>query len=120
MNVAQLERKTQDRIVRLFQDKLGYTYLGNWEERPNNSNIEEELLIKFLKKQRYSETLIKKALYELNKVASAQNKSLYDINKEVYSMLRYGIKVREKVGENKKTVGLIDWNNIKKNDFYIA
>lgn len=120
MNVAQKEIKTQERVVKLFKDKLGYTYLGNWEERPNNSNIEEELLINFLKKQKYSDTLIKKALFELNKVATAQNKSLYDINKEVYSMLRYGIKIREKVGENKKTVWLIDWTNIKKNDFYVA
>lgn len=119
MNVAQIERKTQDRVVKLFQEKLDYDYLGNWEER-TNSNIEEELLIKFLKKQKYSETLIKKALYELNKVAKAQNKGLYDLNKEVYEMLRYGIQVREKVGENKKTVNLIDWTNIKKNHFAIA
>jgi type I restriction enzyme R subunit len=121
MNVAQLERKTQDRVVKLFKDKLDYTYLGNWEERQNNSNIEEELLVKFLKeKQKYSDSLIKKALYEFNKAATAQNKSLYDINKEVYSMLRYGIQIRENVGENKKTVWLIDWTNVKKNDFYVA
>jgi type I restriction enzyme R subunit len=122
MNVAQRERKTQDRIVKLFTDKnkLGYEYLGNWEERENNSNIEEELLIKFLKSKKYSDTLIKKALFELNKVANVQNKGLYDINKEVYSMLRYGIQVREKVGENKKTVWLIDWTNVKNNNFAIA
>ncbi|MEX0932908.1 MAG: type I restriction endonuclease subunit R [Candidatus Pacearchaeota archaeon] len=121
MNVAQIERKTQDRVIKLFtdKDKLDYDYLGNWEER-TNSNIEEELLIKFLKKQKYSENLIKKALYELNKAAKAQNKGLYDLNKEVYEMLRYGIQVRENVGENKKTVHLIDWTNIKKNHFAIA
>ena len=49
MKVGQLERKTQDRIVKFFQDKLNYEYLGNWEERENNSNIEEELLTKYLK-----------------------------------------------------------------------
>lgn len=118
LTVAQKERKTQDRVVKLFREKLDYTYLGNWEER-NNSNIEEDLLIKFLKKK-YSDTLIKKALFELNKAVSAQNKNLYDLNKEVYSMLRYGIQVRENVGENKKTVWLIDWTNKKKNNFYIA
>ena len=120
LDVGQRERKTQDRVVKLFKEKLDYTYLGNWEERENNSNIEEELLIKFLKKQKYSEILIKKALYELNKTATPQNKSLYDINKEVYSLLRYGIQIREEVGQNKKTVNLIDWNNIKNNDFYVA
>ncbi len=119
-DVGQIERKTQNRIVTLFQDKLNYTYLGNWEERENNSNIEEKLLLKFLKKQKYSESLIHKAVFELNKIASTQNKSLYDINKEVYTLLRYGIQVKDTVGQNKNTVWLIDWNNIKNNDFYIA
>lgn len=122
MEIAQIERKTQDRVIDLFthKNKLGYTYLGNWEERQSNSNIEEELLIKFLKKQGYSDNPIKKALFELQKVASTQNRSLYDVNKEVYSMLRYGYKVRDNIGENKKTVWFIDWKNVKKNDFYIA
>ncbi|MBS3088213.1 HsdR family type I site-specific deoxyribonuclease [Candidatus Pacearchaeota archaeon] len=120
LDVGQIERKTQNRVVKLFQEKLGYTYLGTWEERENNRNIEEELLLKFLKKQKYSETLIHKALFELNKIASTQNKSLYDINKEVYTLLRYGIQVKETSGQNKDTVNLIDWNNPKNNDFYIA
>jgi len=120
INIGEIERKTQNRLVKLFQEKLGYTYLGNWEERENNRNIEEELLLKFLKKQKYSDALIQKALFELNKIASTQNKSLYDINKEVYTLLRYGIQVKETSGQNKDTVNLIDWNNPKNNDFYIA
>lgn len=120
LNVAQKERKTQNRVIKLIRDKLGYTYLGNFEDRANNSNIEKELLIKFLKKQKYSKVLIKKALYEITKAATTKNKSLYDINKEVYSMLRYGIDIRENVGENKKTVWLIDWKDLKKNNFYVA
>jgi type I restriction enzyme R subunit len=120
LNVGQRERLTQDRVVKLFQDKiLGYSYLGNWEQR-ENSNIEKDLLIKFLKKQNYSDTLIKKALYQLNHVASNQNKTLYDINKEVYSLLRYGIKIKEDISETKQTVWLIDWKKPKNNDFYIA
>ena len=119
LTVGQRERKTQDRIVKLFEDKIDYCYLGNWEER-ENSNIETELLIKFLKNQNYSDVLIKKALYQLNQVASNQNKALYDINKEVYSLLRYGIKIKEDIGETKQTVWLIDWKNPKKNDFYIT
>ena len=31
--VGQIERLTQNRIVQLFQKQLGYSYLGNWEER---------------------------------------------------------------------------------------
>ncbi len=120
MNVAQKERKTQDRVIKLFQEKLGYTYLGNREDKQNNSNVEEDLLRKFLKKKRYSENLIKRALDKFNKEVSVQNKELYDLNKEIYSMLRYGVKVKERAGENNKTVWLIDWENTKNNDFYIA
>ena len=29
--VGDAERKTQNKVIRLFQDKLGYEYLGNWE-----------------------------------------------------------------------------------------
>ena len=32
-NVGQIERKTQQRVVKLFRDTLGYDYLGNWIER---------------------------------------------------------------------------------------
>ena len=39
-NVGQIERKAQDRVVELFQEPLGYEYLGNWEYRAGNSNIE--------------------------------------------------------------------------------
>jgi len=41
MTVGQPERATQNRIIKLFKDELGYTYLGNWEDRIDNSNIEE-------------------------------------------------------------------------------
>ena len=65
--VGQLEKKTQERIVKLFQEKLGYTYLGNWEDRENNSNIEEELLKEYLQStKKYSQTIIDKVVYELN------------------------------------------------------
>ena len=118
--VGQIERATQNRIVKLLQTKLGYDYLGNWEDRPDNQNIEEKYLRAFLSRQGYSDNLINRALYELNKVAGDQTKSLYDINKEVYALLRYGVKVREDVGENTQTVWLIDWKNPEKNDFAVA
>ena len=109
--VGQIERLTQDRVVSLFQNQLGYEYLGNWEDRENNSNIEEDILRKYLTERGYSQTLIGKAIYELTKVATNQNKNLYDINKDVYILLRYGVKVKEDVGENTQTVRLIDWKN---------
>ena len=41
--VGQRERATQNRVVKLFRDTLKYDYLGNWEDRAGNSNIEEGL-----------------------------------------------------------------------------
>jgi type I restriction enzyme, R subunit len=117
--VGQKERLTQNRVVKLFR-KLDYTYLGNWEERTNNSNIEEKLLRAYLKRQGYSETLITRALHELNREAGDQTRSLYDINKAVYSLLRYGVKVKADVGENTETVWLIDWRHPLENDFALA
>ncbi len=118
--VGALERITQNRVVKLFEQQLKYCYLGNWQDRPNNSNIEADILQAYLARQGYSQTLINKALYELNKVATDQTKSLYDINQEVYGLLRYGIKVKENVGENNQTVWLINWENKEDNDFAIA
>jgi type I restriction enzyme R subunit len=118
--VGQLERKTQDRVVALFRDRLRYDYFGNWEDRENNSNIEEEYLRAFLVRSGYSARLINKAIAELKRVAGNQTTGLYDLNKEVYSLLRYGANVREELGENKKTVWLVDWRNPGNNHFAIA
>src|SRR2546427_8941721 len=98
------ERATQNRVVKLFREKLKYKYLDNWADRPDNSNIEESYLRPFLKRQGYSDSLISKALYELKKVAGDQSSSLYDINKAVYGLLRYGVQVKPDVDENTQTV----------------
>jgi type I restriction enzyme R subunit len=121
MIVGQREKITQERVVNLFQKMLGYDYLGDWTDRPDNRNIEPELLRDFLKKtKKYDDTLINRALYIVEKTAGDTSRSLYDRNKEVYSFLRYGVKVKPEVGENTKTVWLIDWKNPLKNDFAIA
>lgn len=119
-DIGKKERETQNRVVALLQNELGYRYLGNWEEREDNSNIEEEILTIWLAKKGYSQNLIDKALYEFSKVVGDQSKSLYDVNKEVYSMLRYGVTVQPEVGQNKETVWLIDWKKPLENDFAIA
>jgi len=46
--VGDPERATQNRVVSLFRDELGYRYLGDWTDRQNNSNIEEEILAEHL------------------------------------------------------------------------
>jgi len=118
--VGQLERATQNRVVKLFKDELKYTYLGNWEERPNNSNIEEGLLTSYLSNKGYSPAQITKALYQLRTTANNYNESLYTNNKNVYKLLRYGVPVKAEAGERFEPVHLIDWENPEKNDFAIA
>jgi len=118
--VGQKESKTQRRVVKLFRETLGYAYLGNWEEREGNRNVEPERLRAWLKTQGHADALIGKVLYELEKVAGDTSKSLYDRNRAVYELLRYGVKVRPDVGENNVTVWLVDWKQPEKNDFAIA
>ena len=95
--VVQVERATQNRVINLLQQQLGFTYLGNWEDRDNNSNIEESYLKQYLTDTgKYTETIINKAIFESKKVVALNvNEDLYPINKAFYSLLRYGVKVRE-------------------------
>lgn len=118
--VGQIERATQNRVVTLFRSQLGYEYLGNWEEREGNSNIEETLLKKYLTNKGYSNALIARALDQLRTTANNYAENLYTNNKNVYGLLRYGIKVKEDIGKKSQTVELIDWHHPEKNHFAIA
>ncbi|PKO04926.1 MAG: restriction endonuclease subunit R [Chloroflexi bacterium HGW-Chloroflexi-3] len=118
--IGEMEVKTQKRVIKLFQEKLNYEYLGDWKDRPENSNIEEKLLTHSLFRAGYKDDSITKAIFELKRVAEDQSKSLYDINKVMYSLLRYGVKVSSGTGKSKKTVWLIDWKHPEKNRFSIA
>ena len=104
----------------LFRDRLDYDYLGNRIDRAGNANIELELLTAWLRKQGVSDTFINRALHELNRAADDASKHLYDRNKAVYDLLRYGVKVQPGTGENKVTVWLIDWKHPEANHFAIA
>jgi type I restriction enzyme, R subunit len=120
MSVGQVEKRTQARVVKLIRDTLDYDYLGNWIDRDGNRNIEPELLSAFLKKQGHDESLIVKVLYQLEKASGDTSKSLYDRNRAVYELLRYGVKVKADVGDNTQTVWLVDWNRPLENHFAIA
>ncbi len=114
------ERQTQNRVVKLFQEELGYNYLGNWADREGNSNVEEAQLREFLHRSGYSEPLIVKTVELMKRAAVNTVDELFVANKAVYELLRYGIVVQEEAGKPKKTVKLIDWENPERNDFYIA
>ena len=119
--VGEIERKTQNRVVALFKNDLGYDYLGDWQDRPDNSNVKKDLLTKWLSDRGVSDGLIKRSLRDLD-IASALGggRNLYDANKEVYSLLRYGVKVKDSAGDQFQTVHLIDWKNPENNHFAIA
>lgn len=119
-NINELEIKTQRRIIdEIFVKKLKYTYLGNYEDRQNNSNIEEELLLKFLLKK-YSEPVAKRAIQELVSLAHNETRPIGEVNKEVYNLLKYGNGINISVGEKTEQVYYIDYGDYKNNDFYIA
>ena len=117
------ERITQNRIVNLFIEELGYKALfgGNLQDRLENSNIEEIPLRDFLqKKQGYSEVLINKAIEKLKSESVNHQRGLYFNNMAVYYLLHYGVDVKEAINKHTDTVWLIDWKNPLNNDFYIA
>ncbi len=35
--IGKPERVTQDRVIALFKNERGYTYLGDWADRADNS-----------------------------------------------------------------------------------
>ncbi len=119
--IGQKERATQNRVVKLFQNQLDYQYYGDWQDRADNSNIEESYLRGWLTNQGVDDGLITNAIRQFKQAATmGDGKKLYHANKEVYSLLRYGVKVRHGQGENTKTVWLVDWKNPLNNEFAVA
>lgn len=120
-DVGQIERRTQDRVVALFRDQLGYKFLGNWEYREGNANVEAELLTQNLRARGYDENLVNRALDQLGKAAAVgAGHDLYEANRDVYGLLRYGVKVKPGIGEQTETVWLIDWKNPEANHFVVV
>lgn len=120
--IGQPERTTQNRILQLFHTQLGYAYLGNWEDRENNSNIEEKELKRYLQSTgKYSDELINKAIFALKKeVGINTHDDLYTVNKEVYSMLRCGTAKKVEAMSKPEIVHFIDWQNPLNNHFAVA
>ena len=118
--VGQPERATQNRVLGLLADELDYRYLGNWIDREGNSNIEEGLLTRYLVRQGYTGAQISRAIHLLRIEADNPRRTLYENNKQVYSLLRYGVPVRTEAGRNVETVHLVNWNEPEKNDFAVA
>lgn len=118
--VGQRERLTQDRVIGLLRDRLGYTYLGDWTEREDNRSVEPELLKAYLIRAGYDVETIDRAVFAFERAAGDLSKSIYDRNRTVYDLLRYGVKVRPEAGQNMETVWLIDWARPERNHFAVA
>lgn len=122
-NVWARELSTQQLAINRMSGDGGlwWTYLGDWSDRQDNSNIEESYLLEYLRSTgKYSETLITKAVEKLRKTSEDKSKELYYRNQDVYQLLRYGVKVKEEVGDQYQTVMLIDWENVNSNHFWLV
>lgn len=118
--IGQPERQTQNRVLRLFSEELGYRYLGDWTDRPGNSNVEETILAAWLSKNGNSAEQVSAAMHKLRAEADNHNRNLYGNNEAVYSYLYYGIPVKIEAGKVTETVHLINWKEPEANDFAIA
>ena len=118
--IGKPERDTQIRVIKLFEEELGYYYLGDWSERPDNSNIDEKLLTKYLARRGYTDKQVSSAIRRLIAEANNSNRSLYANNKATYGLMRYGVPTKTEAGGRTETVHLIDWKNPTNNDFAIA
>jgi type I restriction enzyme R subunit len=118
-NVGQVERKTQDRVIRVLCDKLGYVYAGNLEDQANG-NVRQDVLATWLNAREISQELVTRAIQQLDTTANDTTKTLYDRNRDVYELLRYGVKVKKDIGAQTETVWLIDWESPESNLFEVA
>lgn len=118
--VGQKEREAQNRVVEFFRKGLDYEYGGNLEDQ-DNTNVDEALLRQNLLARGIDEELVTRAIQQLLTAGSlGSGQSLYDANRKVYDLLRYGVKVKRDVGENFETVWLVDWKDPNANHFAIA
>jgi type I restriction enzyme, R subunit len=119
-NIGQPERATQNRVIALFREELGYRYLGDWTDRVGNSNIDEGLLDAYLKRCGYSPAQIQRAIDVLRRESDNHSRTLYGNNQAVYNLLRYGVPVKIEADKATETVHLINWSQAEDNDFALA
>lgn len=117
--VVSSESHAQKRLIRecLIND-LGYKYLGNLHDQ-SNKPVDEERLEHYLYGCGYPRLAVVKAVKELKDLTEDRVSSLYELNKKIYSLLRYGITYRE-LGQKDKRLHYIDWEHPELNHFGVA
>ncbi|WP_375168369.1 HsdR family type I site-specific deoxyribonuclease [Sneathia vaginalis] len=119
INVDLEREQLQQRVKTWLINDLNYTFLGNLEDQENRG-IKEDLLRVNLVKRGYKKEQIDVAISELLDLYKNQVDSLYNVNKKIYSLLRYGRQGAKDDNKNRKTVNYIDWDNFENNDFQLA
>ena len=119
--IGKPEIATQDRLLQLFHDELGYSYLGNLEPL-ENKNVRTEDLYRWLCKANPRRTeLAAKALDKFVKeLQDFQTSQIAAANERVYELLKYGVPVEPEPGAAPVNIYLIDWITAHNNDFYVA
>lgn len=125
--IGEAERKAQDRVIDLLcGDKsgspggVGWRYLGDWQQREGNANIEPSLLRPWLEARGYAPEVITQAITRLEREARMEGTKLYEANQSFYDMLRYGVAIAPGPGEAPVTVRFIDWGDAGANDLGVA
>ncbi|MCC8114946.1 MAG: HsdR family type I site-specific deoxyribonuclease [Bacteroidales bacterium] len=131
--ISAKERKYQDTVIKLFQQELGYTYLGSWQYgqedkcRKNgevNSPICEEELRSFLTDaKKYTPTQIEEAISQVKKEAlltDSKKGVLLDTNNSLYETLITHIPIQPSPDKPHENVALFDFANPQANRFAIA
>lgn len=125
--IGEAERKAQNRVIDLLSAHkpdtpggLGWRYLGDWQKREGNANIEEALLRTWLLARGYTPEIVTQAITRLTREARMEGTKLYEANQNVYDMLRYGVAVSPGPGEAPVTVKFIDWSDPSANDMGVA
>jgi type I restriction enzyme R subunit len=119
------ELATQKRVMRLFIDGMKYDDFGDLRDG-DNRNVRTAHLEDFLcAYQGFAEredglVVARRAIAELVKAADDTSVSLYDRNKAVYRLLRYGVPVKTEPSAPTETVWLIDWKHPERNRFAVA
>lgn len=125
--IGEAERKAQDRVIDLLcGDKsgtpggLGWRYLGDWQKREGNANIEPSLLRPWLEARGYAPDVITQAITRLEREARMEGTKLYEANQSFYDILRYGVAITPGPGEAPVTVRFVDWGDAGANDLGVA
>jgi len=119
-SILRPEIATQKKTIDFLCDQLGYTYIGNLKDQSNKNIREDDLHQYLVDKKGYSDIVANRAIRELVMAASNLQSGLYEANKKVYSLLKYGAKVRDINSAQPITVFFIDFAMPANNNFAVA